>query len=97
MFEKLNHPLREDIEICVRLLRECIDIPLSSICFSHQTLGYAHSAQLVHNIEHACQLFHELLLGIYSGFKGKYFILFFSFKLMKFYNLILNTSKDNKF
>ncbi|XP_075084244.1 aminodeoxychorismate synthase, chloroplastic isoform X1 [Nicotiana tabacum] len=69
-----------DIGICLRLLLECIDIPILGVCLGHQALGYAHGAQVVHapeavhgrlsDIEHnGCQLFHEIPSGRNSGFK----------------------------
>ncbi|KAH0681245.1 hypothetical protein KY284_022330 [Solanum tuberosum] len=69
-----------DIGICLRLLLECIDIPILGVCLGHQALGYVHGAQVVHapepvhgrlsDIEHnGCQLFHEIPSGRNSGFK----------------------------
>lgn len=69
-----------DIGICLRLLLECIDIPILGVCLGHQALGYVHGAQVVHapepvhgrlsDIEHSGgQLFHEIPSGRDSGFK----------------------------
>ncbi|XP_059308298.1 aminodeoxychorismate synthase, chloroplastic [Lycium ferocissimum] len=69
-----------DIGICLRLLLECIDIPILGVCLGHQALGYVHGAQVVRapepvhgrlsDIEHnGCQLFHEIPSGRNSGFK----------------------------
>nr|AHA43412.1 para-aminobenzoate synthase [Solanum nigrum] len=69
-----------NIGICLRLLLECIDIPILGVCLGHQALGYVHGAQVVHapepvhgrlsDIEHnGCQLFHEIPSGRNSGFK----------------------------
>ncbi|KAL3370873.1 hypothetical protein AABB24_007743 [Solanum stoloniferum] len=69
-----------DIGVCLRLLLECIDIPILGVCLGHQALGYVHGAQVVHapepvhgrlsDIEHnGCQLFHEIPSGRNSGFK----------------------------
>ncbi|KAL2526435.1 Aminodeoxychorismate synthase [Abeliophyllum distichum] len=69
-----------DIGICLRLLLECIDIPILGVCLGHQALGYVHGAQVVHapeavhgrlsDIEHnGCRLFHDIPSGQNSGFK----------------------------
>ncbi|KAL2549504.1 Aminodeoxychorismate synthase [Forsythia ovata] len=69
-----------DIGICLRLLLECIDIPILGVCLGHQALGYVHGAQVVRapeavhgrlsDIEHnGCRLFHDIPSGQNSGFK----------------------------
>ncbi|XP_019083086.1 PREDICTED: aminodeoxychorismate synthase, chloroplastic-like [Camelina sativa] len=69
-----------DIGICLRLLRECRDIPILGVCLGHQALGYVHGAQVVHapepvhgrlsGIEHDGNiLFSDIPSGRNSDFK----------------------------
>lgn len=69
-----------DIGICLRLLNECVDIPILGVCLGHQALGYVHGARIIHapepihgrlsDIEHnACELFNGIPSGRNSGFK----------------------------
>ncbi|KAK6137958.1 hypothetical protein DH2020_028301 [Rehmannia glutinosa] len=69
-----------DVGICLRLLRECTDIPILGVCLGHQALGYVHGAQIIHapepihgrlsDIEHnGCGLFHGIPSGRNSEFK----------------------------
>ncbi|XP_010510567.1 PREDICTED: aminodeoxychorismate synthase, chloroplastic-like [Camelina sativa] len=69
-----------DIGICLRLLRECRDIPILGVCLGHQALGYVHGAQVVHapepvhgrlsGIEHdGNTLFSDIPSGRNSDFK----------------------------
>ncbi|PWA43083.1 aminodeoxychorismate synthase protein [Artemisia annua] len=66
--------------ICLKLLLECGDIPISDVCLGHQALGYVHGAEVVHAFEpvhgrlseiqhNGCSLFHEIPSGRNSGFK----------------------------
>ncbi|KAL1211199.1 Aminodeoxychorismate synthase [Cardamine amara subsp. amara] len=69
-----------DIGICLRLLRECRDIPILGVCLGHQALGYVHGAHVVHapepvhgrlsGIEHDGNiLFSDIPSGRNSDFK----------------------------
>ncbi|WKA01140.1 hypothetical protein VitviT2T_019436 [Vitis vinifera] len=70
----------EDIGICLRLLRECKDIPILGVCLGYEALGHVHGAEIVHapepihgrlsELEHnGCSLFDDIPSGPNSGFK----------------------------
>ncbi|KAK6144789.1 hypothetical protein DH2020_021609 [Rehmannia glutinosa] len=81
-----------DVGVCLRLLRECTDIPILGVCLGHQALGYVHGAQIIHapepihgrlsDIEHnGCGLFH----GIPSGRNSE-------FKVVRYHSLVIDPS-----